>query len=374
MRSYPLRVWLNDLRTRLDESLDQVLDVDSGLAEARLPGLQHTLVDVLEDVVDVESGLAAIVGGARPDRFDVRGGCDLSRFADGIAVAPPGERLAARRWLPLAELSQVGKVAGLEVRALQVARELEGMHRVRHDGDSAFDIFTSALGDQRHHATQIINSLYTEARGDTATLALTTAITRDPDLDHDRSYAVEHALIRARTLERHLSILQTSLGRRPIPSRSWASDRQLGEACMLARLLDHALTGALARCLDHTRHCVRDETMRQVLAGDLTQVLALDLVQDADAEERDRHRAELVRSIVGAVDDVVHAATQVIGVDVSNVDLRDIPLEGLRWSSTTRWPPDWADWVHRNSVTLGRDLFAIRAGTSDVDAAATAMA
>lgn len=368
--------WLSDRLSRIDEVLDTFLDIDAGLAEARLPGLQHALVDALEDVIDVESGLAAIVGGgARADRIDVRGaGSDLSRFASDIATAPPSERLAARSWLPLPELAQVGKIAELELQALQAARELEEISKAHLDGDD-FAIFTSALADQRGHAAQIIDALVAEAgRGATKVLDLTTAITRDPDLDHDRSYALDHALSRARTLEHNLGMLQTWMaGRSGERVKYWASKMWLREVCGYARLLDQSLTGALARCLNHTRHCVSDEAMRQALAGDVSHVMALDLV-DKTCEVRDRRRAELVRSVADAVDAVVQAASQVVGADLSDVDLRGVPLEGLRWSSTTRWPPDWEAWVHRNSVSVGRDLYAIRAGKSDVDAVASAMA
>jgi hypothetical protein len=55
-----------------------------------------------------------------------------------------------------------------------------------------------------------------------------------------------------------------------------------------------------------------------------------------------------------------------VGADVHAASLDGIPLDGVRWSSTTRWPPAWEESIRRDSVKIGLDLFEIRPGTAAV--------
>jgi uncharacterized protein YjbI with pentapeptide repeats len=50
--------------------------------------------------------------------------------------------------------------------------------------------------------------------------------------------------------------------------------------------------------------------------------------------------------------------------DLRNVDLTGIQLEGLRWSSATQWPANWADQVKLDSVEVAPDVFEIRRGST----------
>jgi hypothetical protein len=72
------------------------------------------------------------------------------------------------------------------------------------------------------------------------------------------------------------------------------------------------------------------------------------------------------RALIGAIDKVIDAVTSVAGADLRSLDLRGIPLEGLRWSNQTRWPEDWEFYIVENSVEVRPGLFEIRFG--DVDA------
>jgi hypothetical protein len=52
--------WLATQMTKLHASLDDVLDIDAGVQDARLPALHADLTSALDDVLDVDAGLHAI--------------------------------------------------------------------------------------------------------------------------------------------------------------------------------------------------------------------------------------------------------------------------------------------------------------------------
>ncbi|GAA2610760.1 hypothetical protein [Paractinoplanes durhamensis] len=81
------------------------------------------------------------------------------------------------------------------------------------------------------------------------------------------------------------------------------------------------------------------ELTRMIRIGDIT---GLD---DADAG----HAAELHR----VLDDFG-------GTDLSHLDLTGVPLAGIRWSDTTRWPDRWAERIRRDSVPIGAGRYEIR--------------
>ena len=54
------------------------------------------------------------------------------------------------------------------------------------------------------------------------------------------------------------------------------------------------------------------------------------------------------------------ATTDFAGADLAAVDLDGVPLQGLRWSSTTQWPPGWEEPIRQASVQLKADLYEIR--------------
>jgi hypothetical protein len=58
--SHDLDRWLATHTTKLNASLDDVLDIDAGLQDARLPALHADLTSALDDVLDIDAGLHAI--------------------------------------------------------------------------------------------------------------------------------------------------------------------------------------------------------------------------------------------------------------------------------------------------------------------------
>ncbi|WP_158289918.1 hypothetical protein [Micromonospora sp. S4605] len=85
-------------------------------------------------------------------------------------------------------------------------------------------------------------------------------------------------------------------------------------------------------------------------AHDLAHDLASDLAHDL-ATEIDRAQCDFV------------------GADLRS--LRNVPLisgflYGVRWSSGTQWPAQWAERIRRDSAEIGPDLFEIQPGSTDV--------
>ncbi|MCS7484134.1 hypothetical protein ACFFQW_28975 [Umezawaea endophytica] len=354
----------------LNADLDQVLDLDAGLVDATLPGRARIYAEDLDRVLDLDAGLAAILPtNPAPDttaRHDpdsepvishTREEAALLRFARTLASMPAVDRLHARLWLPrtalytIRLLVRIGRSTreDLRVRAVDLVRLLA--HDVAFDdGD--------ALADALDHAHGL-------ARGLKLALARVHTHFRDlaVDLDRDLSLALDRARVHTRDLDLDLAL-----------------------ALDLVRDHDRDRVHDLARALKGARVHTRD------LAVDLDRVLdldyALDLALDLDhppdkfsehsvsqkkfefvrAVEVDRAATDLreedLLEAVGIMDRVV---SDVVGADLGNADLTGIPLGGVRWSSTTRWPPTWQDLVYLNSVQIGHDLWEINQGGVDTD-------
>jgi hypothetical protein len=60
------------------------------------------------------------------------------------------------------------------------------------------------------------------------------------------------------------------------------------------------------------------------------------------------------------------AADDFTGADLRQAHLRGVPLEGLRWSESTRWPDGWAEPIRRASVPIASGVYEIRPGTATV--------
>jgi hypothetical protein len=131
--------------TALHNALNGVLDIDAGLADAQLPALQKTLVQDLDDVLDLEAGLDRILpttalsspptAESPPETHNTT----LSTFADDLTSRPLQERLAARVWFPIRELTALEALTHLvfRVRGLIVIQS----HAVDRTRDVTRDIF-----------------------------------------------------------------------------------------------------------------------------------------------------------------------------------------------------------------------------------------
>jgi hypothetical protein len=60
-----------------------------------------------------------------------------------------------------------------------------------------------------------------------------------------------------------------------------------------------------------------------------------------------------------ALVDLHHALSDVTNHDLRDIDLAAISLEGLRWSTRTRWPPPWEDHIRRASAEVADGIFQV---------------
>jgi hypothetical protein len=81
-------------------ALDDVIDLERGLADATLPRAHAELVTGLDDVLDLEAGLAQVTPPVP------RAVTELVLLADELSRLPAAERLAARAWLPANRLTE----------------------------------------------------------------------------------------------------------------------------------------------------------------------------------------------------------------------------------------------------------------------------
>lgn len=197
-------------------------------------------------------------------------------------------------------------------------------------------------------------------------LALVRAFAPDLDLDRDRARDRD----RDRALNRAARVYNRDL-----------LDRDLVHD--LARALDRALD--LARALVHDRNLVRDlahdlgfilepiidlnlkTVLNHTTVLDTGYDLALDLicafVQTFDLD------LDLTNVASPGPDDLSRLLTVLenVAVDFTHADLRavslvGVPLEGIRWSSATRWPPDWEEKIRAESIETDDGTFVIRGG------------
>jgi hypothetical protein len=62
------------------------------------------------------------------------------------------------------------------------------------------------------------------------------------------------------------------------------------------------------------------------------------------------------------VDRLEAAVTDMADADLSQMDLSEIPLDGVRWSYRTRWPESKREEIRDNSIELEPGLYEVRFG------------
>ncbi|MEU0103341.1 hypothetical protein [Streptomyces sp. NPDC006267] len=78
---------------------------------------------------------------------------------------------------------------------------------------------------------------------------------------------------------------------------------------------------------------------------------ALEVSQDL-ADDLDLVYREAL-ALSTAVTAVKEASTDFRGADLQSVELKGVNLEGIRWDTTTSWPPEWEERIWRTSLAAG---------------------
>jgi hypothetical protein len=295
--------------------LTTTLDLDAGLAEALQPRHFTNLTGHLHTRLDLDAGLAAILNPTPLPDADLPQSSEEGSWPTqlvellGSLDAPTRLRLRARPdFIKLISQTHLAPTLNLyRARARDLAR--------------AHDFARDLARDLAHDFAR--------------------DLARDLDRDLDRARNLDRArdLDLARALDRALT-LDLTLDR--------ALDLALALALALARdlALALALAGALDRILDAVLVDVRDR--------------ALDLVEGLELNRAwggsDVPTVEQVREL-GA--HLKRLAEDFTGADLSRADLSTTNLEGVLWSSATRWPTGWKDRMHAESINLGDGTFRV---------------
>jgi hypothetical protein len=331
-----LQAWLAANRTTLDNALGDVLDLNAGFADARLPGRLVAFTHALDDVLDLDAGLDQILATHctsplpdstpqpdKPARLTA-----LAICADNLAMLPLSERLTARIWLPRQELADLRSIARRTCTVDHTVSGDLGLALVR----ALAHTLTNALNLARDHADTVDHG---GAR----------------DRANDLCLELDHALDVARALTGAVNgIRDRSPALNHLLGRSFARDQVRN----LARVVNRARDLGLDRNLG--RHC--DCVVALGRAFDHTNALCLDL----DGLLHHAFDPGLAHELVMAIDQIETATTNMVEADLSQLNLTGIPLEGLRWSRRTRWPAGWQEEIQTNSIELAPGLYEIRSG------------
>lgn len=280
----------------------------------------------------------------------------LGEFADNFAQLSIQVRLTARRWFPRRELANLRFIAQAAFHA----------QLLKHLLDQTFWIAPKLkeLIADAEELSQDVNVAHVHA--------LDQNLAVHQELDQDRS----HDLDRYVELFRAASEVKRDLddGRQRVDDlfavldrdRSGGLDPTYAVGTMRAPLYD--LTSTLLRGRDSELRLIYGLTRYRsaIHSYDLAVVSSF---LDAIGRTRETNNHEhVVADIIEAIDQMEKAITKVMDADLSHVDLTGIPLDGVRWSTGTRWPAEWVERIRQNSVALAPDVYEIRSWTIGVDA------
>jgi hypothetical protein len=288
--------------TALVDDLINTLDLASGAADATQPAAYYALADDLSTVLHLDAGLTRITGGQIPPAQRLRG---PERVSNRLGSLTDAERLSLRNdW---------------------TFRLLRSTVILECDLAHAYDI-AHVLACVREHEVEV-------ARGRADELAVVLA--RETDLYVDQEIGLNFASSRGIDLGGGLS-----------RARNLAHD--------ITRYLTPARTGTRGHTLPRVRATALELT--QVLT--YARNLAHDLVNshargiDLDPLEEPTHLAALLESV----------GDNFVGADLSTAATAELTLNdlrGIQWSSSTSWPPGWADPIRAASIEIEPGILKI---------------
>ena len=295
--------WTSTQQSALIADIASHLDVDAGLREILLTSRHAAVLEDVTDKLDIEAGLSAIV--------------DTEETTPTVAEHPDA----------LFQPPAATDIANTVVKLITTLPPETRLVLRTHPTIAG----CIALAVAHTASREIINFLRV-ARA----LNLTHArdIARDLDRGLDRGLTRDIARDIARALDRALA-------------HALAHDRDLDRARALALDLDRALDRALAHALDRAL----DRFNRPAHEAVAKPLAILRQTPSTD-------RATILVTLGDTLNDLV-------GADLSGVDLTDVPLDGIRWSLDTQWPPDWRAQIERDSESVPgtADIFIIRGGS-----------
>ena len=389
-------LWCAGQYAGLIAELSVTLDLEAGASEATQAGHFTALAADLSGALDITAGQRA--SGAVTEPGDRRPASSLAvrtgdhtwveRFALDLAMIGAPARLDLRlnpHYLEIrdtihrtADLDLVGDLdrtlarthelvqesEQAQGRALSVARVARDRNYAANYGPSVSRAIDFALVCVR----RLIDALDAPCQ---LALGLAERLARDLDIVRDVlhvssepvAYSYSHGLTLAHDLALSVELALTA-GRDRARKRLNELDN--------VRKHTHAVDPAreLAR-----NHCdvTEDIAYSHRLLGDLSRALAAGLQNSPDLEAAraaalaiGRHldiaRASNATEQQWIQDVVEQAVTDFTGADLSSAALENASLERVRWSVSTRWPPEWAAHIRDVSIEVQPGIFEIRSG------------
>jgi hypothetical protein len=244
-------------------------------------------------------------------------------FATDVTARPPERRLRARLAVQPAMFSSLHDVI-TALRGAETLRDLlTAAHRDRPTMDvaelrRAAEAMAHALSNVADHGAPRVERSYTDAADVRRGLAVSPVVVDVPHLC-GRVQSIMQSLL-PRVFDEFLSLGAQLSGNPTV---------DVGIRDLADRLLAIADRAREVSSLDHKTPSPRDD------------------------ETSLGHRlAELLATITTALTDFT-------GADLHDVDLTDIPLDGVRWSTTTTWGVDWQTYVMNMSKRIDVDLYEI---------------
>jgi hypothetical protein len=295
----------------------------------------------------------------------------LAQLADEFATWPAYERLIARVWLENPEMELVrhlfnvrGKTTALRgtldrilvrTRALDFVLALDVVRDLDLDLDLAVDVARALTLDVALalDLTRTLDFDFARARARTLARDLVRALVRDLALARARAHAHALALARRRghvgTRGRDLTFYLT---------RARVLDRALDHAHVLSQTLE------FDSVLDERDRADADTFIR-LRGSNLSEAVVLAIRQDIPIVE-DATEAEL-GTVASTLTRLQAATRNMIDADLHDTDLRNIPLDGVRWSTGTHWPAGLQEWIKKHSDLIEPGLYEIqtRHGSND---------
>jgi len=307
---------------------DSLLDVLLLTERARL-------TDALEASLDLESGLRAILppgrSGAAWGRRDLTPRFATAATAEWLRSLPPTDRVRLR-----AHPTVIGLTLVLQLDAIAaLCRNL-------------------VVSPKRDVALAIGRSL-------SAPRDLVLDLGFDSALHREITNQLDHALGHARDVAGRLAL--GSIAHFGLP---WPTHELLIDIIHVRARLLRLLRKDIERRLPDADHPV-------------ARALLADLARDRDLDSAaDRSRA-LAQAYVEfqsnpasvlLLGDLTTARNDFVAADLSRVNLRKIPLLGVRWSRLTRWPSGWEEMIEHRSLEIEPGLFEIQNdGMAQIDRA-----
>lgn len=184
-------------------------------------------------------------------------------------------------------------------------------------------------------------------------LSVASDLVIDLDLDASRELAIEldNARDNALGVARRLALGRAARSRARRPARDLLLDLVVAQARLLDRAVEHVLD----------RMPANDQPIAQTFLSDLKRDRDL-----SRARDRSRALAQATTESRGSprsgvyLQDLTSARNDFTDADLSRVSLLEVPLLGVRWSRSTRWPPGWDGLIELRSKEVAPGVFEVR--------------